>query len=67
MHNQSSGLVNEAHKLLCGVDKQTDYLISARRPYLNIINNNKKRICRTVDFAVPVYHGVKLKVSEKKK
>ena len=43
-----------------------DHLISARRPYLVLINNNKKRNYRIVDFVVPVDHRVKLKESEKK-
>ena len=38
-----------------------DHLISARPPDLIIINNNNKKQQRTVDFAVPVDHRVKLK------
>ena len=38
---------------------------SARRPDLIIINK-KKRINKIVDFAVPAYHRIKLKESEKK-
>ena len=44
---------------------QTDHLIPARRPYLIIINK-KKKICKIVDFAVPVDHRINLKESEKK-
>ena len=29
-------------------------------------NNNKKRICKTVDFAVPADHRINLKENEKK-
>ena len=48
-------------------DIQTDHLISARRPDLVIINNNKKKkTCKIVDFAVPAEHRVKLKENEKK-
>ena len=36
--------------------------ILARRPYLVLINK-KKRICHLVDFAIPVYHRVKIKES----
>ena len=38
-----SVLENEKHKLLWDFEIQTDRLISARRPDLIIINNNKKR------------------------
>ena len=55
------------HKVLWGFDIQTDYLISARRPGLIAINNNKKkRTCKIVDFAVPADHRIKLKESGKK-
>ena len=47
------------------LDIQTDHLISARRPDLIIINK-KKRICKIVDFAVPVDHRLKLKECEKR-
>ena len=45
-----------------------DHLIFARRPDLIIINKKKKkkRICKTVDFAVPADHRIKLKECEKK-
>ena len=36
----------------------------ARRPDLLIINK-RKRTCKTVDFAVPVDHSIKLKECEK--
>ena len=45
--------------------EQTDHLIPARRPDLIIINK-KKRICKIVDFAVPVNHRINLKECEKK-
>ena len=51
------------HKLLWDFYIQTNHLISARRPYLKVIN--QKRTCKTVDFAVPPDHRVKLKESEK--
>ena len=61
MHKPDSVLRNEI---------QTDHPISARWPDLLIINNNnkkkKERTCRTVDFAAPADHRVKLKESEKK-
>ena len=60
MHNPESVLENEMHKILWEFEIQTDYLISARRPDLVIVNI-KKRTCRVVAFAVPV----KLKESEK--
>ena len=51
------------HKLLWDFDIQMDNLISAR-PYNN---QQKKRICKIVVFAVPADHKVKLKESEKDK
>ena len=58
MHNPTSILDNDTHKLLWDFDIQMDHLISARRPDLIIINNKKKRTCRIVDFAVPDDHRV---------
>ena len=43
----------------------TYHLIPARRPDLIIINE-KKKICKIVDFAVPADHRINLKESEKK-
>ena len=43
MHNPASVLEMDTHKLLWDFDIQTDHLISARRPGLIIINNNKKK------------------------
>ena len=49
-------------KLLWDFDILTDYLISARRPDLIIINKKKKkRTCKIVDFAVLADHKIKLK------
>ena len=45
-------------------DIQTDYLISARRPHLVIVNNKKRKTWRIVDVAVPADHRVKLKESK---
>ena len=53
------------HKLLWDFNMQTDHLIPNRRLDLTIINK-KKRICKIVDFAVPVDHRINLKESEKK-
>ena len=58
-------LQNDSHKLLWDFYIQTDHLISARRPDLIIINI-KKRICKSVDFAVPANHRINLKESETK-
>ena len=41
------------------------HLNSVRRPDF-IVVNNKKRTCKTVVFAVPADHGIRLKESEKK-
>ena len=48
-----------------GLNIQTNHLTPARRPDLKITNQNK-RICKIVDFAVPVHHRINLKESEKK-
>ena len=66
MHNPSSVLENDTHKLLWDFDIQTDHLIPARRPELIIINKKKKKICKIVDFAVPAEHRIKLKECEKR-
>ena len=66
MHNPASALENDTHKLLWDFDIQMDYLISARRPDLIIINKKKKRTCKIVDFAIPADHRIKLKESGKK-
>ena len=71
MHNPESILDNET--LLWDFEIQTNHQISARRPDLIIINNNKqknknkknKRSCRIVDFAVPADYRVKLEGIEK--
>ena len=67
MHNPSPVLENDTHKLLWDIDIQTDYLISAWGPDL-IMNKKKKRkkICKIVDFAVPVDYRIKLKECEKR-
>ena len=44
MHNNTeSVLENETHKLLWDFDKQTDHLISTKRPDLVIVNKKKKK------------------------
>ena len=42
MHNPTSILENDTHKLLWDFDIQTDPLVSARRPDLIIISNKKR-------------------------
>ena len=66
MHNQAPVLENDTHKLLWDFDIQNDNLISSRRSDIIVINNNKKRICRIVDFAILGWPLIKLKESEKK-
>ena len=61
MHNPAAVLENDTHKLQWDFTIQTDLKISTRRPDLIVINNNKK-----IEFAVPAYHRIKLKESEKK-
>ena len=65
MHNPSSVLENDTHKLLWDFDIQIDDLISVRRPDLIIINL-KKRTYKIGDFVLLVDHRIKLKGSEKK-
>ena len=65
MHNPAPVLGNDMHKFQWDLNILTDHLIPARRPDLIIINK-KKKICKIVDFAVPVDHRINLKVSEKK-
>ena len=65
MHNPAPVLENDTYKLLWDFDIHTDHLISARWPDLIIINQ-KKRIYKIVDFAVPAEHRIKLKEYEKK-
>ena len=43
MYNSESVLENEKHKILWNFNIQIDHLISAKRPDLVIVNNNKKR------------------------
>ena len=57
MHNQESVLENETHQFLLDFKIQSYHLISTR-PYNN---PQKTRICRIVNFAVPVDHRVKFK------
>ena len=49
MHNQSSVMENEAHKLLLDLDIQMDHLISAKRPDLIIINGEKSKEIKKKD------------------
>ncbi len=65
MHNPASVMENYTYKRLWDFGIQTDHLISARRPYLIIINKKGKN-CRIVDFAVPADRIINLKESEKK-
>ena len=67
MHNPAPVLENDTQKLQWDFEIQTDHLISASRPDLIIINKKKKKkICKSVDFAVPADHRIKLKECEKR-
>ena len=63
MHNPVPVLENDSHKLLWDFNIQMDNLIPARGSDLIIINNKKKkkRICKIVDFSVPVDQRINLK------
>ena len=62
IYNPASVIENYTHKILWNFDIHTDHLISVRRLDLIIINN-KKRICKIVDFAD---HRINMKECEKK-
>ena len=62
MHNPTSVLENDK---IWDFQIQMDYLISARRPDIIIIDK-KEGTCRIVDFAVPTDHRAELKEWEKK-
>ena len=64
MYNPAPVIENNTHKLW-DFDIHTDHQISARR-LDRIIINNKKRICKIVDFAVLADHRIKLKECEEK-
>ena len=66
MQNLEFVLENEMHKLFWDFDIQTDHLISTRRLDRVIVNEKKKRTCRTVDFAVLADHREKIKENEKR-
>ena len=63
MHNPTPVLENDLHKLLWDFIIQTDPG-QKTRPHNN--QQQKKRICKIVDFAVPADHRINLKESEKK-
>ena len=60
MHNPAPVLENDTHKLLWDFNIQTIHLIPANRP------DQKKRICKIVDFALPADHRINLKEWEMK-
>ena len=55
--------MNKTHKIFRVSKIQTNHPISTRKQELMQVN--KKRNCRLVDFAVPVDHWEKIKESEK--
>ena len=66
MHNPASVIETDTHKHLWDFDIQTytPDLGQKTGPYNN--QQQKKRICKIVDFAVPADHRLKLKENEKK-
>ena len=64
MHNTESVQENETQKYIWDFDQQTDHLISARQPDLEIVNKKKKE--NLLNSAIPVDHRVKLKEDEKR-
>ena len=66
MYEPAAVLKNDTHKFQRDFEIHTNHLISARRPdNRRPDNNKKKRMCKIVDFAVPVDHRINLKESEK--
>ena len=63
MHNPAPVLENDAHMGLWHTHRSPN-LGQKTRPYNN--QQIKKRICKSVDFAVPGDHRIKLKECEKK-
>ena len=53
MHKPESVLENEIHKILWDFEIQTDHLILARRPDLQLINKKKKK---ELDILCPAGH-----------
>ena len=64
MYNPESVQENETHKIIWNFEIPTDYLISATRPDLAIVNK-KMRTWWITDFAVPADLKIKLKEIEK--
>ncbi len=44
MHNRESILENETHKIPLDFEIQTDHLISARRPDLEVVNKKRELV-----------------------
>ena len=65
MHNSEPVQENDTHKLLWDFDIHTDYLISARRPDLIIINKIKENL-QNFGLCCPSDQRIKLKEREKK-
>ena len=65
MHSPAALQENDSHSLLWDFDLQTDHLISEKKTDLIVINNNKKRTCKILDFAVSADQRIKLKEREK--
>ena len=64
-HCPLSALENMTYKLFWDFEIKTDHLMSPRGTRPND-NHKKERTCKIVDFAVLVYHWMKLKESEKR-
>ena len=65
MHNPAPVIGNYTHKLLWDFDIHRYHLISDWEPDLILINE-KKKICKIVDFADSADHRIKLKECEKR-
>ena len=63
-HEPESVSENEEYKILRDFSTRTDHVIEARRPDL-VVAGKKRRICKTIDFAVPGDSRVEEKEKEK--
>ena len=66
MQNPASVLENDTHKILWDFSIQTDQLIPAQKTRPYNYQQQEKRICKIVDFALQADHRINMKEYEKK-
>ena len=67
MHNLESVLENEMHKNLWNFEVKPDYLISAKQPPPQKVQQQQKKICWIMVFGITADHRVKLKKKKNEK